>query len=274
MFQPLTSILSYIRMGDIHFQLVSDLHVDCRTKVNPYYQLPEWRIKLQRFVIQPNKDSEEPADILIVAGDTCEGHDNLWNECLGFLADYYEFVIVIAGNHEYYNTSRKKVKENTTKLPGNCHYLDCSTIDVGGVVIAGATLWFNNGGYTIKQRERMGDFKAIPCIDDWLQDEHIKHVNFFSTVEADVWMMHHLPHPRSIDPRFANDPLNCFFMKDISPVIEQRQPQVIVHGHTHSSCDYMVGETRIICNPLGYPGEKKTHYPLCQFTLSAVHNDD
>jgi hypothetical protein len=27
-----------------------------------------------------------------------------------------------------------------------------------------------------------------------------------------------------------------------------------VHGHTHSSFDYKLGKTRIICNPRGYPG--------------------
>lgn len=263
-------------MGDIHFQLVSDLHVDCggRTKINPHYKLPEWRIQLARSVVNANRESEQPADILLVAGDVAEAHDPIWNECLSFLSDHYEFVIVVAGNHEYYNTSHKQLKENAAKLPGNCHYLDCSTIDVGGVVIAGATLWFSNSGYTSQQRKKMNDFYAIPSIDRWLDDEHHKHVDFFSTVEADVWMMHHLPHPKSIDPRFINDSLNCFFVKDISEIIEARQPQVIVHGHTHSPCDYMVNETRVLCNPMGYPGEKPRPYPLCQFTLPAVNTND
>lgn len=274
MLQPLTSIPSYIRMGDIHFQLVSDLHVDFRVKVNPFYQLPEWRIGLFKNVVQANKDSDEPADILLVSGDTAEGHGDLWNECLSFFSDHYEYVIVIAGNHEFYGTSHDKIKKNALKLPGNCHYLDCSTIDVGGVTIAGATLWFPNSGYTKDQRKKMGDFYEIPNIDRWLDDEHHKHVDFFTTVEADIWMMHHLPHPRSIDPRFTSDPLNCFFIKDLSELIEERQPQVIVHGHTHSPCDYMTGGTRILCNPLGYPGEKKRPYPLCQFTLPAVHSEN
>ena len=30
-----------------------------------------------------------------------------------------------------------------------------------------------------------------------------------------------------------------------------------VHGHTHSPSDYMVGDTRVVCNPLGYPGERR-----------------
>lgn len=25
------------------------------------------------------------------------------------------------------------------------------------------------------------------------------------------------------------------------------------HGHTHDSCDYQFGRTRVLCNPFGYP---------------------
>jgi predicted NBD/HSP70 family sugar kinase len=28
-----------------------------------------------------------------------------------------------------------------------------------------------------------------------------------------------------------------------------------VHGHTHSTHDYMIGNTRVLCNPRGYPRE-------------------
>jgi predicted phosphodiesterase len=35
----------------------------------------------------------------------------------------------------------------------------------------------------------------------------------------------------------------------------KKPPKLIVHGHTHDPCDYMIGETRVICNPRGYPAE-------------------
>ena len=30
-------------------------------------------------------------------------------------------------------------------------------------------------------------------------------------------------------------------------------PRLWIHGHTHGSKDYMLGDTRVICNPGGYP---------------------
>lgn len=33
------------------------------------------------------------------------------------------------------------------------------------------------------------------------------------------------------------------------------------HGHTHHTFDYAIGDTRIVCNPHGYPGEKSGFDP-------------
>lgn len=31
-----------------------------------------------------------------------------------------------------------------------------------------------------------------------------------------------------------------------------------IHGHSHDRCDYLLGKTRIIANPLGYPNEVRS----------------
>ena len=35
-------------------------------------------------------------------------------------------------------------------------------------------------------------------------------------------------------------------------LIEERKPALWVHGHTHTSFNYTIGPTRVVCNPLGY----------------------
>jgi len=40
-------------------------------------------------------------------------------------------------------------------------------------------------------------------------------------------------------------------------VIEKYRPELWVHGHTHVPCDYELFDTRIICNPGGYPEENR-----------------
>ena len=70
-----------------------------------------------------------------------------------------------------------------------------------------------------------------------------------------VVVTHHPPHPTSLDPRFAGDGTDPFFASDLSGLIEACGPDVWVHGHVHQHRNYVVGRTRIVCNPRGYPGE-------------------
>jgi len=65
-------------------------------------------------------------------------------------------------------------------------------------------------------------------------------------------LTHHLPHPRSIHPRFADDPLTPAFCSDLSDLVEGSRAALWVHGHTHTSCEYIAGNTRVACNPKGY----------------------
>jgi calcineurin-like phosphoesterase family protein len=253
-------------MSTVSFQLVSDLHLDFRDKVNPFYRIPEWKIFLQRRVIAPNVESERPSDVLIVAGDLCEASNDTWRESLCMLADYYEFVLLVAGNHEHYNTRNKIIRDKAASLPGNVHFLRRKEINVGGVIVAGSTLWFEDD-YNPDLKAKLSDFKYIPDFETWLSNEHLADVDFFETSNADVFISHHLPHENSVSPRYRYDELNCFFVKDMTYAVQHQAPKVWVHGHTHSSCDYMLANTRVICNPLGYPAELKREYPLCQFEV-------
>jgi hypothetical protein len=103
----------------------------------------------------------------------------------------------------------------------------------------------------------MSDFSYIAGFEGWVYQEHSIAKSFLSQTYADVWMMHHLPFWRSVHPRYEGDSLNRFFVGDISDEFRAHNapPRIIVHGHTHEPCDYMMGDTRVVCNPLGYPGE-------------------
>ena len=72
---------------------------------------------------------------------------------------------------------------------------------------------------------------------------------------------HHAPHPNSLDRAFDGDGTHAFFASDLSAMIEERGPDVWVHGHVHQHRDYRIGRTRIVCNPRGYPGEKSGFDP-------------
>jgi hypothetical protein len=71
-----------------------------------------------------------------------------------------------------------------------------------------------------------------------------------------VVMTHHAPSKASIKPRYLNDTImNGAYSSDLSELIlDNPEIRVWTHGHTHDVFDYMIGETRIICNPRGYKG--------------------
>ena len=68
-------------------------------------------------------------------------------------------------------------------------------------------------------------------------------------------MTHHAPTPRAIHPRWRRSALNGAFASDLERVIERHQPALWIHGHVHDAVDTMLGETRVLANPRGYPGE-------------------
>jgi Icc-related predicted phosphoesterase len=70
-----------------------------------------------------------------------------------------------------------------------------------------------------------------------------------------VVVTHHLPALMSVAKRYANDPLNPAFASRLEDLIEKYHPELWIHGHTHVPCDYDLFNTRIVCNPRGYPRE-------------------
>jgi len=123
-------------------------------------------------------------------------------------------------------------------------------------------------------RERMNDYRQIAAQrNPWKrflpQTAYRIHRDSRQFIEAAVKsnpgsmvvITHHLPHPRSISERFKGDLLNAAYASDLSDLVEQGQPALWVHGHTHDSSNYRVGSTRIVCNPRGYDDENKSFDP-------------
>lgn len=74
--------------------------------------------------------------------------------------------------------------------------------------------------------------------------------------EKFVVVGHHAPSKLSTHPRYKDEyTTNGGYSSDLSEfILDRPQIKVWTHGHTHEPFDYMVGSTRIICNPRGYDG--------------------
>ena len=66
-----------------------------------------------------------------------------------------------------------------------------------------------------------------------------------------VVVAHHDPHRQSLAPRFATEWVSTAYLSAL-PASFLEVPVLWVHGHTHSSHDYRVGNCRVVCNPRGY----------------------
>ncbi len=65
-----------------------------------------------------------------------------------------------------------------------------------------------------------------------------------------------MPTFKSIDPKYIEyGEINKTFASDLECIIQKYKPNIWIHGHTHSSLDYKLYDTRIICNPKGYNNE-------------------
>ena len=88
----------------------------------------------------------------------------------------------------------------------------------------------------------------------WLQAE-LEQENL-GTHKKTVVVTHHYPSKHSTAARYTNDPLTAAFGSKLSLDLLTRT-DLWIHGHTHDSCDYRLGNSkmsvRVVCNPRGYP---------------------
>ncbi|MBH2018490.1 MAG: metallophosphoesterase [Burkholderiales bacterium] len=85
----------------------------------------------------------------------------------------------------------------------------------------------------------------------WLRAELVR-----GDPDKTVVVTHHFAHKHSCSPRWSNDPLTAIFGSKL-PNEVLLGARLWIHGHTHDSCDYRLGDSRravrVVCNPRGYP---------------------
>ena len=121
----------------------------------------------------------------------------------------------------------------------------------------------NDKGYMIEIGMKMKEEPARFTPED-AADEFDKFVQYAQVVTAFlgedpkkyVVCTHHSPSHQSCHPRYKHDQImNGGYHSDLEQFIMDRPNiKLWTHGHTHEDFDYMVGNTRVVCNPRGYIG--------------------
>ena len=196
-------------------------------------------------------------DVLVLAGDISVGDD--LPEALGLLCRRFHdaTVIYVHGNHEFYRSDLEGVRQLTRQACGenrNLSWLDKSGVGVGGSWFWGAPLWFPHTVTDPSLMRMIRDFAVIEDFESWVYRENLEADGFLldNVRPGDIVVTHHLPSHLCVSPRFRSSALNPFFVSDMTSLIQERRPRLWIHGHTHDSRDIRIGESRVICNPLGY----------------------
>ena len=224
------------------------------------------------------------ADLIILAGDVNVGMKGLdW-----LLSKNIETpIIYILGNHEYYsNAYPKLIGKLKTKAEGtNVRVMENEALTFNDVTFHCATLWtsfeiFGDpriAGYEAQQK--MNDYKKIRVAPAYSKlrslDTHRIHHRTKLWLERsldesktlnNVVVTHHAPSTKSVPEHFRDDILSAAYASDLEPLILDKKPNLWIHGHIHQHSDYQIGDTRILCNPRGYPDEPQRGWKE-KFTL-------
>ena len=214
-------------------------------------------------------------DFLLLAGDiVVPAHQPKaeMRTIFEFAAAKARHVLLTFGNHEYYSSSKGTEVEARIRdvLPDNVHLLENSDVTIEGKHFYGGTMWFPDDPLNQIYEKQLNDFNLIGDIHDWVYDKNDEfRANGNALIRPDtVVLSHHLPSDRSTHKMYAGSPLNRFFVSDETLLILDKMPRLWVHGHTHLTCDYTLGHTRVVCNPHGYPAERRgVRYAVAEFEI-------
>jgi Icc-related predicted phosphoesterase len=205
-------------------------------------------------------------DVVVLAGDIdldCRGLE--WAR-----RTFKSRIVYVPGNHEFYGFDFEATRDRMRSVANllSIDLLDPGTVEIDDVTFIGATLWTDFNLFENPEREMsiaqkgLNDFRVIKGFTParslarheeeraFIEGGLVKHRG-----RKCVVVTHHLPSWHSVAEKYRGDKLTAAFASNLDVIIESEQPRLWIHGHTHDGFDYRIGETRVVCNPGGYPGD-------------------
>lgn len=194
----------------------------------------------------------------------------------------FPHVVYVMGNHEFYDSGKFFGSIDDMRAACGIHpniYLlerDCKQID--DVLFVGGTLWTDMNNFdplTLHAvRDMMNDYRAIrndkmgytPLKPADTVERHRQTRDYIKLIVEEnkdkkvVVVGHHSPSYQSCHEMYKHDyVMNGAYHSDLSEImLDNTHIKLWTHGHTHHPFDYVIGETRIVCNPRGYDGYENT----------------
>ena len=259
------------------FNVLSDLHVDQLRSVN----LPR--------LLNPSSR----AKYLLIAGDLGNPYHSSYVEFLRQASPHYEWIVLIAGNHDYYYDHQNveveqrafgerlaQVRHVCATLP-NVKFLEQESFVLPGtaVTVLGCTLWTNVLPQAEQAVERaLNDYACIyndgvgglVTVAD-LRARHLESLAWLrGAIEAYesqqrcepdagarlIVLTHHLPSFKLVHPHYVTSPINSAYATELENDCLRRPVSLWVCGHTHYFRRVTINGVPCIVNPSGYVDEE------------------
>lgn len=238
------------------FQVFSDIHLEFYKKLEDFPAIPI------------------TAEYLILAGDIGYPEQQIYKDFLAMVSERYKKVIVIAGNHEYYQGWKNKYKNekivsmdvidetirNETAKYTNIIYLNNEVTWIEGVKIIGSIGWY----YAKEMAELViNDYPNI-----WLKGKYLRwgdvlrmHLDCVKFIEKEInigepciVITHHLPSKKMIQEMYQFHPVNFAYYSDLDFLIKS-PVKAWISGHSHGLIEKTINDIPCVVNAIGYKGE-------------------
>ena len=238
-------------------QILSDLHLEFKHK-----KLPQ---------------ISDEADVLIFAGDTSSLPEQYGIYFESLRKRTSAPIVVVLGNHEFYHHMFEDAvdfyREYVEDIP-DLYLLDNESVEIDGVKFVGTTLWtdFDKGRCEFEAFRYMNDFECILTLDEErklstivpndMVNKFNENVRFLER-EVDsgsVVISHHGPSFACVSEAYKGSRVNGAYFSELSNFILERNPKLWAYGHTHTHNVIEIGDTKVVCNPYGYPSEEYVSY--------------
>ena len=263
----------------MNIKILSDVHLE-------FYNNYKFTKLCKKMLISLNEYKKN--EILILAGDIGKVNTdieyNKYKEFIINIKNYFNKILLSAGNHEYYDSSIDKTNYKLKLLENeieNLYFLNNQSLVLNNKLFLGTTLWGDNKNLinfnSINDFHKIFDFKNNPnnYIDlnnkckIWLEN------NCINNYKDIIIITHHQPSYKVIDKKYYRfNHLNSYYACDLDNLINKYtniplgRRYYFIYGHTHTPNLSYDKNITYICNPYGYIGENTDIYERLFFEIT------
>lgn len=229
----------------------------------------------------------DEAEVVVIAGDLWNGNSGLnWLEEIA--QEIKQPIIYVPGNHCFWDNDLHMWPKAAKKFCDQIgvYFLYNESVEIKDTLFLGTTLWTDYaalGNQPLKMmqasgvmndfkwiRSGAGDVSASEIYEEhrqalrWLDSELARYADKKTCV-----VTHHLPSKRSIDAQHKDSRFVPYYASELDEFVMSHQPDVWVHGHVHTTTEYFIDETLVVCNPRGH-ANKPPPYKNAEFVAEKL----